>query len=421
MEQTYLTVSILTNYIKGLLVNNPYLENVYLMGEISNLKQSGNNYYLCLKDDKASIKAIIFRYDYTKINFIPKNGDQVYVKGSISLYDKTGEYQIIIKEMKNIGLGDFYQRFIELKDRLQKKGYFDKSHKKPIPEFPKNIALVTSDKGAVIHDLQTIIQRRTNLSNLYLYPTQVQGEDAKYDIVNKIKKAESNPIIDVIIIARGGGSIEDLWPFNEEIVADAIYECKKPIISAIGHESDSSISDFVADLSAATPSDAALQVVKDNEDLINTLNSLSTRLYNSYKNLILQNKTSLAKLLDNKVLINPKNITYDKRNSLDNIVKRIDLLSPKNRLNNFKVNLDKVVDVCNKNYKYLLESKKQYLKYISNKVVLLNPLIILNKGYSVTYKDETIVKESNEVNIDDIIVTKLSKGKITSIITKVEE
>ena len=410
-----LTVSLLTSYIKTLFDREPFFQNVVVEGEISNFKRNTSGHlYFTLKDENAQISCVMFKSQTYSLTFEPKDGSKVYVKGSISVYPKSGVYQIYATSMKEVGLGDLYQKYEELKKKLELKGYFNKDRKKPLPKFPKCIALLTSKTGAVIEDLKSIILKRSQFSNLVLYPTKVQGDDAKYNIVENIKKANEDNEVDVIILARGGGSIEDLWPFNEEIVADAIYNSKKPIISAIGHETDFTISDFTADLRAATPSDAALIVVKDNFDLKNELDSLSLRLNMSYKNELEYLMSKVDRILDSQVFKNKDRLFLIHKQNLLSLSEKLELLSPSIKLTKMKDNLDNL-------NKHMLNAYQNTINYniknhliLNEKLNLLNPLTILNKGYSVTYKDKDIIKSINEVNSGDIITTKLSDGTITS-------
>ena len=296
-----LTVSQVNKIIKDTIESNPFLSFISIEGEISNFKRNTSGHlYFTLKDEQSQISCIMWKSTAAYLSFSPKSGDKVTVTGSIQVYHTGGTYQILVNKMIENGIGILYQRYEELKRKLEAKGYFDLDRKRPLPEYPKNIALLTSKTGAVIEDLKHVILNRSQFSNLILYPTKVQGVDAKEEIVRNIKRANDNPIIDVIILARGGGSIEDLWPFNEEVVADAIYNSKKPIISAIGHETDFTISDFVADVRAATPSNAGEIVVKDSKDLWATLNQLDTRIRKSFGNEIHKAELKLSSILSSK-------------------------------------------------------------------------------------------------------------------------
>ena len=414
-ENKALSVTEVTNIIKNLIDGSPFLSSIIVEGEISNYKRNASGHiYFTLKDMNSAISCVMFRSSAQSLTFEPKEGSKVYVKGTVSVYEKTGVYQIYVSKMKEQGLGDLYQKYLELKDKLEKKGYFDQSIKKPLPPYPKCIALLTSKTGAVIEDLKSIILKRSQFSDLILYPTKVQGEDAKYNIAENIRKADQNPKVDVIILARGGGSIEDLWPFNEEIVADAIHECSKPIISAVGHETDFTISDFTADLRAATPSDAALIVVKDRRDLKNTLDQLTLRLNLSFANNLDYIKSKLQKLLEREVIKNKERIFLTYRQELLNLTNKLDLLSPKSLLEKRKVELDSMHKHMNLSYEKIVRNLERSHLVLNEKLKLLNPLSVMDKGYSITFIGDKAVRSISEVNIGDMIETKLKDGSIIS-------
>ena len=418
IEEKAYSVTLLTKYIKEMFNENPLFNHIMVVGEVSNFKNSGGHLYFTLKDDNAQISCVMFKTYAYGIDERIKDGTKVYAIGSVEVYEKSGKYQLYVKALKPEGIGDLYEKYEELKKKLESKGYFDKARKKPLPKFPKNIALLTSKTGAVIEDLKSIILKRSQFSNLTLYPTLCQGVDAKYSIIKNIEKANLNPEIDVIILARGGGSIEDLWPYNEEIVADAIYNSKKPIISAVGHETDFTISDFVADLRAATPSDAALIVVKDSYDLKNELDSLSLRLNQSFKNEI----DYLESKLDS---IKNKSILGAKDKILMPFTQKLIYLNGKLESNSFKARLEKeskslemVMSELNSVYSNILKNCSFKYSMALEKLNLLNPLAVLNKGYSLTFKDNMIVKSTNEINVGDTIKTKFSDGFIESKVIK---
>ena len=414
-----LTVSQVNKIIKDTIESNPFLSFISIEGEISNFKRNTSGHlYFTLKDEQSQISCIMWKSTAAYLSFSPKSGDKVTVTGSIQVYHTGGTYQILVNKMIENGIGILYQRYEELKRKLEAKGYFDLDRKRPLPEYPKNIALLTSKTGAVIEDLKHVILNRSQFSNLILYPTKVQGVDAKEEIVRNIKRANDNPIVDVIILARGGGSIEDLWPFNEEVVADAIYNSKKPIISAIGHETDFTISDFVADVRAATQSNAGEIVVKDSKDLWATLNQLDTRIRKSFGNEIHKAELKLSSILSSKVFIDKTYIFSDKMKNLMFLTEKLDLLSPNEII---KKNIEK----NNTYYKHLNNAYNNYLNQIisnylvyNEKLNLLNPLSILSKGYTVTYKSDVIVKSSSDLNDGDIIKTKFKDGEVLSKVIK---
>jgi len=400
--------------------DNIFLNNVIVEGEISNYKVNSGHLYFTLKDEQAQLMAVMFKGYAQSLKFIPKDGSKVYAVGSVQVYEKTGRYQLYVTSMKEVGKGDLYQKYEELKATLEMKGYFKVERKRPIPKFPKNIALITSPTGAVIEDLKSIIWKRSQFSNLTLYPTKVQGVDAKYSIVKNIERANNNPLIDCIILARGGGSIEDLWPFNEEIVADAIYNSRLPIISAVGHETDFTISDFVADMRAATPSDAALRVVLDKVDLKNNLDSLSLRLNTAFKKEI-DNKQILVDNLNIRNRFKDKNKIFEKKSfELVSLIGKLNQNSPKHKLETFSKNYDNLHLRLNQSYLNRITKLSNNHKLLNEKIIILNPLSILDKGYSVTYKGDELIKDVDNVNVGDIITTKVSKGTIKSKVVEKE-
>jgi len=420
-EVKTLTVSELTKYIKELFNSVPLFQGITIEGEISNFvyNQSGHIYFT-LKDEQAQISCVMFKSYVDSLTFIPKDGDKVYLKGTVQVYEKSGRYQFYTTSIKEKGLGDLFLKFEELKKKLEKEGLFDQARKKAFPKFPKNIALLTSKTGAVIEDLKSIILARSNFSDLTLYPTKVQGEDAKYSIIENIKKANDDDSIDCIILARGGGSIEDLWPFNEEEVAYAIYNSKKPIMSAVGHETDFTIADFVADMRAATPSDAALRIVRDNKDLSVELNNLYIRLKQSTENKLKESYLRFDSIKQNKVFTNPQSILNKYTNDLMMLSSNLDRLSPKETLNKLKEKYNNLLLRLNHSYKNNLNEIKSDYLVINEKLVLLNPLGILDKGYSITYKDEEIIKDINNIKTSDIIKTRVKNGIIISSVTEVK-
>ena len=273
MEERYLTVTALTKYIKYKFDHDTNLKEVLLEGEISNFKHnSRGHFYFTLKDENASISAIMFATQASNVKFEPTDGMKVYVKGSLSVYEASGSYQIYVTEMKSDGIGDLYLAYERLKKELERKGLFDQAHKKPIPRFPKTVGVITSPTGAAVRDIIKTIERRYPLCSVVLYPAIVQGDKAKDDVVKQINKANKDRICDVLIIGRGGGSIEDLWAFNERVVAKAIYDSEIPIISAVGHEIDFTIADYVADIRAATPTAAAEIATPNITNLIENIN-----------------------------------------------------------------------------------------------------------------------------------------------------
>lgn len=466
-NNSFLTVSNLTKYIKTMFESEPFLSSIMVEGEISNFKNnSSGHFYFTLKDENAQISCVMFKSSAQLVNFKPRDGVKVYVKGAIKVYEKSGQYQIYVNAMKEQGLGDLYQRYEELKKKLSSKGYFDEKNKQALPLYPKNIALLTSPTGAVIEDLKRTITERSQFSDLTLFPTKVQGQDAKYSIVENIRRANNDPSIDVIILARGGGSIEDLWPFNEEIVADAIFTSTKPIVSAVGHETDFTISDFTADLRVATPTAAALFVVKDSKELKRELVSFSGRLDLAYKTIIDTNLQYLKRVISLSAIEKSEKLLINHKQTLINLSNRLDNLSPRNILKKNGETLALTLNNLNKTYQSLLDNKKHNieianerikvlspansirqskekvqnyeieitknfvasinsLKHCFNvyneKLALLNPMSVIDKGYTITQKNGNIVKSVKSLNDGDEIDTIMKDGIITSVVKNIKE
>ena len=398
MNDKYLTVTQINKYIKYKMDNDSNLSVVYLKGEISNFKNhSSGHLYFTIKDESSRILAVMFRGNASKINFKPVDGSKVLVVGRISCYEASGNYQIYVEEMLEDGVGNLYLEFEKLKKKLGDKGYFDDMYKKPIPKFPKRIGIITAPTGAAIRDIITTINRRYKLVELYIFPSLVQGENAKDDIVRNLERA-NNYDLDLIILGRGGGSIEDLWAFNEEVVADAIFKSNIPIISAVGHEIDFTISDFVSDLRAPTPTAAAELSVPNTMDLINYIKQLEIRASKSMENIIDVKKSRLNSLVNSYVLKNPKNMYEIKSQKLDNLVDKLNIYIKRN-----------------------LNDKNNRFINILNKLDALNPINTIKRGYSITKSKDKVITSINSVVENDIITTDLVDGVITSKVVKVEE
>ena len=298
MQNEYLTVTQLTRYIKYKIDNDINLQEVYLKGEISNFKaHTRGHFYFTIKDEGSRINAVMFASSARSVKFTPEDGMKILVKGKISVYEATGGYQIYVNEMTEDGVGNLYVAFEQLKKKLASEGLFLESHKKKIPRIPERVGVITASTGAAIRDIISTINRRFPLVEVVLFPALVQGENAKEDIVRQIKRAEEYNL-DVLIVGRGGGSIEDLWAFNEEVVARAIYDCSIPVISAVGHEIDFTIADFVADLRAPTPTGAAELAVPNKADVINYIDQLKLRSVKNINTILELKKKRLLKVKD---------------------------------------------------------------------------------------------------------------------------
>jgi len=378
----YLTVSALTLYLKHKFDTDEHLRCVFIKGEISNFKyHTSGHLYFSIKDEKSKINAIMFNNSAKKLNFKPMDGTKVLIMGRVSVYEATGNYQIYVEEMLEDGVGNLYVAFEKLKQELAKEGLFDETHKKPIPKIPKRIGVITASTGAAIKDITSTIKRRFPICEILLFPSLVQGENAAQDIVKNIKNAE-NYDLDVLIVGRGGGSIEDLWPFNEEIVARAIYNCSIPTISAVGHEIDYTIADFVADLRAPTPTGAAEMAVPNINDVIKHIEQLKIRARENILKNVNYQRLTLDSIKNSFVLKNPL-ILYESKKQ------RIDTYSEK--LNNI--------------LKYKMQESKNKLSLLIDKLEILNPINTLKRGYSITYLNDKVItdvnnlKEKEELNI----------------------
>ena len=417
----YLTISELNRIIKVKFDNSTFFNKVFIKGEISNFKiQVTGHCYFTIKDEGSRISAVMFRGNASKIGTNFKDGDMVNVIGKIGVYEPTGNYQVYIESMEINGSGDLYKKYLELKDKLYKEGLFDESHKKEIPKFPKTIGIVTASTGAAIRDILITIKRRYPLCKTILFPTLVQGIGAKENIASQIEVANKYPI-DVLIVGRGGGSIEDLWAYNEEIVARAIFNSKIPVISAVGHEIDFTISDYVADKRAATPTAAAeLAVPNINEILIN-VDRLFNRITNIIITMINNYKNILNKIKKSNVLINPINIYNVKMNILEVNKMKIEI----NFKSIFSEKSTKLLKLKNSyvltNPNIIYESKNNKLINNVNKLELLNPLNALKRGYGIVKKENKCVESIKNIKINDKINICLNGGILDANVINIKE
>ena len=391
MNREYISISEINRIVKLTIDSSELLRNVYIKGEISNLKyHSRGHLYFSLKDETSKINAVMFNYVNSGLSFTPKDGDSVLVHGKVSVYESSGSYQIYVDNMQLDGVGNLYILFEELKKKLAKEGLFDESHKLRVPKMPNKIGIITASTGAAVKDIISTINKRFPIVDIYLFPTLVQGELASKNIVKMIELANTFDL-DTIILGRGGGSIEDLWAFNEEIVARAIYDSNIPIISGVGHEIDFTISDFVADLRAPTPTGAAILATPDKEEILRYLVNAKERCNNSIENKLDSYVQLLNKYKSNYLLNNPIRLYEMKEQKLDIIYDKI--------INSMKVIIDK--------YKNNIDTLKL-------KVELLNPANVLDKGYSIIYKDNKIIKNIKDISINDDINILLKNGSINA-------
>lgn len=421
MNQNYLTVTAVNRYLKYKIDNDENLQNIYIKGEISNFKaHSRGHYYFTLKDEESRISAIMFSSSAQKLPFIPQDGMKVLVNGKISVYESTGNYQIYVNEMLEDGLGNLFIAFEQLKAKLDKEGLFDPSKKKPIPYLPQTIGIITASTGAAIKDILSTINRRFPNTKTILFPTLVQGEKAHLNIIKQLETAQ-NYDLDLIILGRGGGSLEDLWPFNEEALARSIYACNIPIISAVGHEIDFTISDFVADVRAATPTAAAELAVPNVIDVLNQIDNHKIRCSKQIKNKLEALKEKLYVLENNYVLQNPINIIQIKEQTFTILLDKINVLMMAN-LEKKKNIFSKLADnyILNNPIK-LFEQKSNHVQKIIEKLEVLNPLNTLKRGYAIVRQNDLATTSVKDLKINDTITVELKDGKIYNKIVKIEE
>lgn len=412
MNDKYISVSQLTRYIKYKIDNDTNLNEVFLKGEISNFKaHSRGHFYFTIKDEGSRINAVMFSSSTKKIKFIPQDGMKVLVTGKISVFEANGGYQIYVSDMLEDGIGNLYIAYEQLKKKLETEGLFDQNIKKTIPKIPTRIGVITAPTGAAIKDIISTIKRRWPITEVYLFPSLVQGEEAKDDIVRQIKKAELFNL-DTLIVGRGGGSIEDLWPFNEEVVARAIYDAHVPIISAVGHEIDFTIADFVADLRAPTPTGAAEMAVPQLSDMMNYLNQLKIRLNNTILKKIEINKKRLDNIVSRNIFKNPMTIYQNSEMQLDSLIERL-RFSLINLTNIKEKELLKIKNsyILRNPYQLLDKKSNKYLQLIS-KLETLSPLLTLKRGYTMTKLDKKIINSCKKIKKDAIITVEFSDGSI---------
>ena len=395
MNERIFGVSELNNYIKSVIDGDPLLGAVYVRGELSNYKiyPSGHHYFT-MKDENGAVRCVMFKGSAEKLRFRPESGMKVIAFGRVAVYPRDGAYQLYVNALTPDGVGDLQVAFEQLKEKLFKEGFFNADHKKPIPKYPMRIGVVTSSAGAAVHDIIRVLKKRWPLGKILLLPVRVQGEEAPPEIAGAIRYANRYQVADVLIVGRGGGSMEDLWCFNDERVARAIYASEIPIISAVGHEPDVTISDFIADLRAATPSNAAELCAPDVAELQEYLVSAGVRTYQALKKELGANRQRLLALGEKRVLQDPKNYVEDKRIALDHIQSR--LVSGTN--------------AC-------LSSSREKFAASAAKLDALSPLKVLGRGYSIAMKnDGTVIKSAIEVNSGDEINIRFKKDEICCIV-----
>ena len=421
MNDKYLSVSVINRYIKHVIDTDANLQKVFIKGEISNFKaHSTGHLYFSIKDETSKINAIMFNGNARKLNFNPTDGTKVLITGRISVYEATGNYQIYVDEMIEDGVGNLYIAFEKLKKQLAAEGLFDSKYKKPIPKYPTKIGVVTANTGAAIKDILSTIKRRFPIGQVILFPSLVQGDNAAKDIVKNIKLANTYDL-DVLIVGRGGGSIEDLWPFNEEIVARAIFKSKIPIISAVGHEVDYTIADFVADLRAPTPTGAAEMAVPNMAELQKLLAQLRIRLNEGIYKKVNYQKLYLESVQNSFVLKKPMMMFDGKKQALDYLLERANSSILK-KVEQMRTRVDHMMQ----NYlllhpEALYKEGKLKLGTLMDKLELVNPMNVLKRGYTLTYLDDHTVKNVKDLSVGDQVKIKFYDGTILSTVTGKED
>ena len=439
----YLTVSQLTKYLKLKFDRDPYLQTVYLTGELSNFRLRSGHQYFSLKDDQAVIDAVMFRSQFSKVKFTPEEGMKLCVTGHVGLYERSGRYQIYIDTMEPDGVGSLYLAFEQLKKKLNAEGLFSRP-KKAVPLFPRRIAVVTSLNGAVIRDINTTVRRRYPISQVVLFPTVVQGEKAAADIARQIKRAGERGDFDTLIIGRGGGSIEDLWPFNEEVVARAIADCPLPVISSVGHETDTTIADLVADQRAATPTAAAeLATPQRLDNTLMLISDFQQRLYNTMLAQIDFEKKQLAKLTGSYIFQQPTRLYENYAQKVDQLTQQLrqqqerrltnaanDVAQVYNRLLTY--NPQRLVDQERLIVQQLAarlqtaaqaktQQTAQQLQALTKQLHSLDPLKIMERGYTYVTRNGKVVNQAAQLNTGEPLILHFADGEVTVTITDIKE
>ena len=397
-QKNVISVSQLNSFVRLIIETSDVLGDIYVRGEISNFtNHRSGHFYFSVKDEGGAVKAVMFRTSAQKLPFLPENGMKVIVHGRISVYERDGVYQLYADDIQPDGVGSLYFAYEQLKAKLEAEGLFDPVCKKPLPRLPMRVGIVTSPTGAAIQDMKNIIGRRFPLCTVVLYPALVQGEGAPASIARGIKYFNEKKSVDLIIIGRGGGSIEDLWAFNNEALARIVYDSELPIISAVGHESDFTICDFVADVRASTPSAAAELAVPEASELKKNIEERKSRMDHIVSSTLMQKRTKLEALEKSKAL-----------------------RSPMNTLDNRRIILSSYIDSLDKNIELILGKKTSAYKSSAAALGALNPLAVLSRGYSVAFSQGKLVKSTQSVSAGDRIETKVSDGVIYSTVTETE-
>ncbi len=420
-QAKFLSVSALNRYLAYKFDIDNHLQTVYLEGEISNFKTSGKHMYFSIKDEFSEISGMMFYPNTIQLDFVPKDGMVVQMVGKIGVYEKRGTYSIVVKKMIQAGIGLLYQEFIDLKDKLQKEGLFDQQFKKKLPEYVETIGVITSATGEAINDIVSTLNKRMPSVKVVLYPSLVQGSDAPSDLVRALMEAYNNKNLDCIIIGRGGGSFEDLACFNDEKLARCLFKSPIPTISAVGHEGDYTICDFVASMRAPTPTGAAMIAVKDQKELLETISIFKQRLnsgcrvyFNNLENRInnLISTYGIAKF--DKIIKN-----YDNRANL--LVEKLKKYSPIHIIEKQETTIKYNTQKINTAFEKYLNKIENNIDKKNDKLILLNPLNLMKKGYSITYQNNNVISSIKDINSSENLNIKFVDGQVTTKILKINE
>ena len=395
-ERQALSVTQLNEYLKMLLDGDRVLSNVFVRGEISNFKlYSSGHAYFTLKDDAGQLKSVMFRSYFSRLAFLPEDGMRVIAHGRVSVYESSGQYQLYVDDLQPDGAGSLAMRFEQLKRKLAAEGLFDEARKRPLPPMPRRIGVITSPSGAAVHDIINVLGRRFPAAEMILYPSEVQGAQAPAQLISGVEFFSMTGLVDVIILGRGGGSAEDLWAFNDEYLARAVASCSVPVISAVGHESDFTICDFVADRRAPTPSAAAEIAVPDMGEILRGLASLRTGLQTSMQKLILQERRMLNQFTQSRVFARPEQM-----------------------LDNFRMRLDEREANLGRAVGQTLLQKKQSTARVAGKLEALNPLAVLSRGYATVSREGISVTSIEQINDNDTLDIRFADGSVRATVSQ---
>ena len=395
-ERQTLSVTQLNEYLKMLLDGDRVLSNVFVRGEISNFKlYSSGHAYFTLKDDAGQLKSVMFRSYFSRLAFLPEDGMRVIAHGRVSVYESSGQYQLYVDDLQPDGAGSLAMRFEQLKRKLAAEGLFDESRKRPLPPMPRRIGVITSPSGAAVHDIINVLGRRFPAAEMILYPSEVQGTQAPAQLISGVEFFSMTGLVDVIILGRGGGSAEDLWAFNDEYLARAVASCAVPVISAVGHESDFTICDFVADRRAPTPSAAAEIAVPDMGEILRGLASVRGKMQTSMQKLILQERRILNQITQSRVFSRPEQM-----------------------LDNFRMRLDEHEADLDRGVGQALLQRKQTVASVAGKLQALNPLSVLSRGYATISRDGASITSVKQINENDTLDIRMADGSVRATVSQ---